>query len=193
MAKLIQSFMNNQKFTAGGSFPTIMIKTVNNGEVDLGKPQNGKDWKMVVVYRGKHCPMCTNYLKQLEHLKDRFSDLGVDIIAVSADPQSKSSVHIQEMKLTFPVAYDLSIEQMETLGLYISHPRSAQETDRPFAEPGLYIINEKNQVHITSVSNAPFARPELRVLLGSLGFVRNSNYPVRGTMSNTVENSALYK
>lgn len=185
--------MNNQKFEAGALFPTIKINTINNGEVELGKPQNGKDWKMVIVYRGKHCPMCTTYLKQLERLKDKFYDLGIDIIAVSSDPKSKASAHGQEMELTFPVAYDLSIEQMEELGLYISHPRSAQKTDRPFAEPGLYIINEKNQVQITSVSNAPFARPELRVLLGSLAYVRNSNYPIRGTMSNTTENTALYK
>lgn len=183
--------MNNQKFEAGALFPSIKINTINNGEVDLGKPQNGKDWKMVVVYRGKHCPMCSNYLKQLEHLKDKFYNLGIDIIAVSADSESKASIHVKEMGLTFPVAYDLSIEHMEELGLYISHPRSAQETDRPFAEPGLYIINEKNQVQITSVSNAPFARPEFRILLGSLRYVRNNNYPIRGTMSNISKNSVL--
>lgn len=183
--------MSNQKFEAGAQFPTIILDTVSHGKVDLSKAQNGKDWKMVIVYRGKHCPMCTAYLKQLEHLKDKFYDLGIDVVAVSADPESKASPHIQEMGLTFPVAYDLSIEQMEALGLYISEPRSAQETDRPFAEPGLYIINEKNEVQITSVSNAPFARPELRVLIGSLGFVRNNNYPIRGTMSNTIGNTTL--
>lgn len=173
--------MNNQKFTAGALFPRISLNTLKERKVELGKPRKGKDWQIVVTYRGKHCPMCTAYLKQLEHLKDRFYNLGVDIIAVSADPESKASAHVQEMELTFPVAYDLSIEQMKELGLYISHPRSAQETDRPFGEPGLFVINEKNQVQITSVSNAPFARPELRVLLGSLGYVRDNNYPIRGT------------
>ena len=175
--------MTNQKFTAGSQFPTINLKTLENGTVAIGKPQNGKDWHMVVVYRGKHCPLCTNYLRQLEQLKDRFYDLGISLIAVSADPETKAAAHNQEMELSFPVAYGLSIEHMRELGLYISHPRSAQETDIPFAEPGLYIINEKGQVQVTDISNAPFTRPELESLIGGLGFIRNpeNKYPIRGT------------
>ena len=34
-----------------------------------------------------------------------------------------------------------TVEQMQQLGVYISHPRSPQETDHPFAEPGLFVIN----------------------------------------------------
>jgi hypothetical protein len=87
------------------------------------------------------------------------------------------------MNLSFPLAYDLSIAQMQTLGLYISHPKSPEETDRPFAEPGIYVINEKGQVQVTDISNAPFARPDLATLIGGLGFIRNpeNNYPIRGT------------
>jgi len=175
--------MNSQKFTAGALFPTIRIDTLSNGEIELGKPQNGKDWQMVVVYRGKHCPICTSYLKQLESLKEKFYGNGIGIVAVSADPESKASAHYQKMELSFPVAYDLSIEQMKTLGLYISHPRSEQETDRPFAEPGLYIINEKGEVQVTDISNAPFTRPELESLASGLRFIRDpdNNYPIRGT------------
>jgi hypothetical protein len=61
----------------------------------------------------------------------------------------------------FPVAYGLSPDQMRTLGLYISEPRSAQETDRPFAEPGLFVVNPEGKVQIVEISNAPFARPDL--------------------------------
>jgi len=175
--------MSSQKFIAGALFPSIRLNTLNHGEIELGKPLSGKDWQMVVVYRGKHCPLCTRYLKQLEHLKNEFYGLGLSIVAVSADSESKASAHNQEMELGFPVAYGLSIEQMKTLGLYISNPRSAQETDLPFAEPGLFIINEQGQVQVTDISNAPFARPELESLLGGLGFIRDpaNNYPIRGT------------
>jgi len=175
--------MNSRKFTAGDLFPSIRLNTLNHGEIELGNPLNGKDWQMVVVYRGKHCPLCSRYLKQLERLKNEFYDLGLSIVVVSADPESKASTHNQEMQLSFPVAYGLSIEHMQTLGLYISNPRSAQETDRPFAEPGLFIINEQGQVQVTDISNAPFARPELESLIGGLGFIRDpaNNYPIRGT------------
>ena len=175
--------MTISKFKAGDLFPAIRLNSLNFGEVELGKPLNGKDWHLVVVYRGKHCPMCTSYLIQLEQLKNKFYDIGISVLAVSADPEEKASAHNQEMGLSFPVAYGLSIEQMKDLGLYISHPRSAQETDIPFAEPGIYVINEKGQVQVTDISNAPFARPDLETLVGGLGFIRNpeNNYPIRGT------------
>ena len=72
---------------------------------------------------------------------------------------------------------------MKTLGLYISHPRSARETDRPFAEPGLFVINGDGKVQVTDISNAPFARPDLESLVGGLKFIRDpaNQYPIRGT------------
>lgn len=175
--------MKSSKFKAGDEFPGITLPKVGGGELILGQPLNGRDWQMVVVYRGKHCPLCTQYLTQLEGLKERFYDTGVDIVAVSADDETKASKHVSRMGLSFPVAYDLSIEQMQTLGLYISHPRSPQETDKPFAEPGIYVINDLAQVQVTDISNAPFARPDLEPLASGLGFIRDpqNNYPIRGT------------
>ncbi len=175
--------MSNKKFVAGDEFPAITLPSVGGGELTIGQPSNGHDWQMVVVYRGKHCPMCTQYLTQLDRIKQDFFDIGIDVVAVSADGEKKASAHVSKMNLSFPVAHDLSIAQMQTLGLYISHPRSPDETDRPFAEPGIYVINDKGQVQVTDISNAPFARPDLETLVGGLGFIRNpeNNYPIRGT------------
>lgn len=175
--------MKSRKFVAGDQFPKIMLSTLDGDEVELGKPKDNFDWKMVVVYRGKHCPMCTKYLKQLEVLKEKYYQLGIDIIVVSADTKSKAQAHNSEMQLSFPVAYDLSIEQMNHLGLYISNPRSIKESDCPFAEPGIYVINSAGAVQVTDISNAPFTRPDLEVLVGGLAFIRNpeNNYPIRGT------------
>ena len=175
--------MSNRKFAAGDEFQVITLPRVGGGELSIGRPSNGHDWQIVVVYRGKHCPMCTQYLIRLDELKQGFLDIGIDVVAVSADGEKKASAHVGEMGLSFPVAYDLSIAQMQTLGLYISHPRSPEETDKPFAEPGIYVINDQGQVQVTDVSNAPFARPDLETLVGGLGFIRNpeNNYPIRGT------------
>jgi len=175
--------MTNTKFAAGDEFPEITLPKVGGGELILGQPLNGNDWQMVVVYRGKHCPLCTKYLQRLEQLKESFFEVRVDIVAVSADDETKASAHVSDMGLSFPVAYDLSIENMQTLGLYISHPRSPQETDKPFAEPGIYVINDKGQVQVTDISNAPFSRPELEPFVSGLRFIRDpeNNYPIRGT------------
>ncbi len=71
---------------------------------------------------------------------------------------------------------------MRRLGLYVSEPRSPQETDRPFPEPGLFVINPDHQLQIIDVSNAPFARPDLASLLDGLKFIQDKDYPIRGTL-----------
>lgn len=168
---------------AGSAFPVITVPQHGGGEVKLGQPQNGLDWQMVVVYRGKHCPMCTSYLKELETLKNKYAEANVDIVAVSADSKERAEEQISLINPTYPVGYDLSIAQMQQLGLYISHPRSEAESDRPFAEPGVFVINDEGRVQIIDISNAPFARPDFNTLLGGINFVRNpaNNYPIRGT------------
>ena len=176
--------MQSTKLCAGAIFPTITLPTISGGEVTLSTPEGeGNDWRLVVVYRGKHCPLCTRYLNVLNDLVSDFNQLGVDVVAVSADTLEKADSHLSELKLNFEVAYDLSVEQMKALGLYISEPRSAAETDSLFAEPGLFIINSEGKAQIISTSNSPAVRPELAVIAQGLAFVRNpeNNYPIRGT------------
>ncbi|WP_289092238.1 redoxin family protein [uncultured Sulfitobacter sp.] len=175
--------MSSRKIPAGSQFPAIKVSKLDGGDLTLGAPQDGHDWQMVVVYRGKHCPMCTSYLKDLEVLLPQFHALGVDVVAVSADPETKASDQIALVQPSYPVGYDLSLDQMHDLGLYVSDPRSAEETDQPFAEPGIFVVNADGQVQVTDISNAPFARPDLKTLLGGLRFIRNpeNNYPIRGT------------
>lgn len=174
--------MTTHKLTAGAQFPTMTVTTLDGQHVELSQPQGNHDWKMVVVYRGKHCPLCTRYLNQLETLKDQLSKVGVDIIAVSADSKEQALTHKEQLNVTFPIAYGLTVSQMEQLGLYISEPRSEKETDHLFAEPGLFVINDKGQLQIVDISNGPFVRPELEVLLSGIGFIRdpNNHYPIRG-------------
>ncbi|WP_367990237.1 peroxiredoxin-like family protein [Vibrio sp. NTOU-M3] len=175
--------MTTNKFEAGGLFPSITLPTFNGGSIELGSPSQPADWRLVVVYRGKHCPLCTRYLNELQELKERFLKLGIDIVAVSADSQAQVAAHMEKLSVNFPIAYGLSIEQMKTLGLYISSPRSEQETDHPFSEPGIFVVNDKGQVQVIDISNGPFVRPDLTTLLAGLEFIRNpeNNYPIRGT------------
>lgn len=174
----------NVKLQASAKFPEIAVPRIGGGDpILLGKPNGDLDWQMIVVYRGKHCPMCTSYLKELDALTNQYAKIGVDIVAVSADSKERAEEQIELITPSYPVGYDLSLEQMQKLGLYISHPRSSAESDRPFAEPGLFVINDEGRVQIIDLSNAPFARPDFKTLLGGINFVRNpeNNYPIRGT------------
>ncbi|WP_226645419.1 redoxin domain-containing protein [Microbulbifer variabilis] len=175
--------MGNFKLAAGGDFPVLDVAKLGGGQMQLGKPAGGFPWQMVVVYRGKHCPLCTKYLRALNALLLRYHEEGVFVVAVSADSADKALQHMREINPDFPIGVNLSISQMQQLGLYISNPRSPQETDKPFAEPGIFVINEAGRLQIVDISNAPFARPDLQTLLMGIEFIRNpeNNYPIRGT------------
>lgn len=171
-----------QTLTPNTTFPEITLATLNNGEVKIGQPDRSRgDWKLIVVYRGKHCPICKDYLTELNGMLDDFAAINVDVIAVSADPKDKASASESDIGYDGVIAYDLSLDQMTKLGVYISDPRSPEETDRPFAEPATFVVRDDQKLQIVDVSNAPFSRPALKGLLTGLTFIREKNYPVRGT------------
>lgn len=166
---------------AGSLFPTTDVAALGGGKLTLGVPRAGHDWQAVVVYRGLHCPLCKTYLSKLQELEPAFNELGVDVVAVSGDPEEKAQAFADEKDLSLAIGYGLSVAQMGAMGLYVSEPRSEKETDRPFPEPALFVINDKGMIQIIDVSNAPFARPDLQGIVNGIRFIRANDYPVRGT------------
>lgn len=176
--------MKDHKLRAGDTFPPLVVPDADGVERDLSKPRGTHDWMLVVVYRGRHCPMCTRYLNALEPFIDQLADIGVDVAAVSADSAVQLARHMDKLSVEhLPLYHSLSLEQMMALGLYISDPRSPQETDHVFAEPGLFVINEYGTVQVVDLSNNPFVRPEIGTLVSGLRWIRNpeNHYPIRGT------------
>ncbi len=168
----------SEKLAAGSLMPEIVLPSVQGGELKIG---GGGRWQLVIVYRGKHCPLCKTYLSTLEGLKEEFDEMGVEVMAVSTDPKEKAEAFAKEQELTTPIGYDLSPAQVRELGLYLSEPRSKEETDRPFAEPGAFVVNPQGKIQIIDISNAPFARPSLTSLLRGIAYIREKDYPIRGT------------
>lgn len=168
------------KPTAGSPFPKTELDRLGGGKITLGVPEQGRDWQLVVIYRGLHCPLCKKYLAELEDMQGDFHDIGVDVVVASGDPEEKASAMAEEKSLTLPMGFGMSIAQMQALGLYISDPRSPEETDRPFAEPGMFVVNAQGNIQMVDISNAPFLRPDLQAALRGITFVRDKDYPVRG-------------
>ena len=170
--------MNSTKMSAGASFPAMQFDAVGGKTID---PAGASGWRVLIVYRGKHCPLCKKYLGTLNEMLGDFASAQIGVMTLSADPKEKAENEAAEQGWKFPVGYGLGIEQMRTLGVYISNPRSAEETDRPFSEPAVFVINPDGKVQIVDISNAPFARPDLAGLLKGVQFVISKDYPVRGT------------
>lgn len=175
--------MYSQKLHSGGILPSIRLPLVGGGETDLSERTIDENWKLVFIYRGNHCPICHKYLNRLQELSEQFLAAGAELVAASADPEEKARIMVEEEGLRFPVAYNLSTDQMQSLGLWISEPRSTDETDRPFAEPGLFALNENGRLQLIDQSNTPFNRADLSELLETVEWIRENNYPIRGTFA----------
>ena len=165
------------KLEAGAPMPEIALPKVGGGTVQIGGPGR---WQLVIVYRGKHCPLCNKYLTRLQELKPDYDASDTEVVAISTDPQEKAEATVSTLGLGVPVGYNLSIAQAHDLGLYISNPRTPQETDAPYAEPGTFLINPDGHLQIIDISSAPFSRPDLAALLRGIKFIREKNYPIRG-------------
>jgi peroxiredoxin len=167
------------KLNPGQPFPAMTFARLDGSPYAFGGTGS---WQALFVFRGQHCPICKSYLGQVEARLDKFSTLDVSVAAISADSEAQTRVMAEAAKPTFPLLYGLDEATMRTLGLYISAPRSAQETDHNFAEPALFVVNVDGLLQVVEVANAPFLRPDLDRLIGGLGFIIEKGYPVRGTV-----------
>ncbi|CAM2762152.1 MULTISPECIES: peroxiredoxin-like family protein [Pseudoalteromonas] len=173
--------MSNVNLQPASVMQPLVVSDLDNNDVNLVDRVSDKPWKMIVVYRGQHCPKCTEQLNELATMHDDFASAGVEVVAVSGDSEEQLKKHLEKIDVNFPLYYNLTIEQMTDLGLYISEPRSDAETDHPFAEPCIIVLNEDNQVQMLDKSNSPFVRPSLKQVLGGIKFSRENDYPIRGT------------
>lgn len=183
--------MTSQKFTPGTPCPDIQVPLLAGGMHRISRITTEGNWKLIVFYRGLHCPFCMTYIKELDKMSEIFLQSKVEVLAISGDPREKASLSAAEHNLTMDIGIDLTTTQMDQMGLYISDPANAREINQPFCEPGLFVLNEEGLVHIVSISNAPFARPELSKIKQSLDYIRlpenqrhdpyGAKYPIRGT------------
>lgn len=167
-------------FPAGETIPHMQFETVDGAGVSVGGARDR--WTLFVVYRGKHCGRCKPYLTKLEALKADWEAAGFDVVAASADPLEKAKADVEQYGWTFPVGYGLQEDQMRKLGLYISSPLTPDETDRNFAEPGVYCVRPDGTALLIAVSNGPSARPDLDQLLDGMIFTIKNDRPPRGTV-----------
>ncbi|EFN59279.1 hypothetical protein CHLNCDRAFT_137609 [Chlorella variabilis] len=115
------------KLKPGIALPHVTLPTTEGGRVEIGAP-TGR-WQLVVVYRGKHDPVCVTYLAALQHLMPEFEEQSCDVVAVSADSRGKACSFVDDLRgAVLAVAYGLNEEQMRRWGLYVSRPLGPEES-----------------------------------------------------------------
>jgi alkyl hydroperoxide reductase subunit AhpC len=164
------------------TMPDIEVDLVSGGRWKLSD-HAPKFLLMVDVYRGLHCPRCRRHLESVSEAAGEFAALGIDVIAISADPKDRA----EETRATWDVGnlqigYGLDIGLARRLGLYVSTPIRDTETER-FAEPGVFLVRPDLTLYGAVINSFPFVRPAVSDLLEVAMIVKERNYPPRGTQA----------
>ncbi|MBD6621298.1 redoxin domain-containing protein [Komarekiella sp. 'clone 1'] len=89
---------NTTKLFTGTQVPELAVKTFD-GKLWKLSEQQPQNFTLIIFYRGWFCPICHNYLAELERLLDDFTKLGVEAIAISGDSQADAQNSIQEWEI----------------------------------------------------------------------------------------------
>jgi peroxiredoxin len=164
--------------------PELEFETVDGGTWRLSdqKPEN---FTMIVAYRGLHCPICKNYLRDLDRKKDDFEKRGVEIVVVSSDDRDRAEQAKRDWELeNLTLGYGLSIDKAREWGLFVSTGRGKTtagiEEPAVFNEPGLFLVRPDQSLYASNIVTMPFTRPHFKDVLGALDVIIERDYPARG-------------
>ena len=168
----------------GTATPDLEFETVGGDTWRLSdqKPEN---FTMIVAYRGLHCPICKNYLRELDRLQDDFKKRGVETVVFSTDDRARAEEAKKDWELeNLTVGYGISIDKAREWGLFVSTGRgktSAGIEEPPlFNEPGLFLVRPDKTLYASNIVTMPFTRPRFKDVLGALDTIIERDYPARG-------------
>jgi len=170
--------------------PDLKLETINHGTFDLSS-ESSERGTVICFYRGLHCPICANYLTDLEKHVDEFTERGVGVIAVSSDVKDRAESMAEKINASkLRIGYGLELPKAKEWGLYISTSVGKTsigiEEPKLFAEPGLFMVSPEQALYYGSVQTMPFVRPHFSELVGALDFAIPNNYPARGEYAGAV-------
>lgn len=73
------------------SVPDLDLPLTNSARFELSK-QHPEAFTMLVFYRGQHCPICKKYLTELGSKLSKFTERGINVVAVSMDSPDRAAV-----------------------------------------------------------------------------------------------------
>ena len=159
--------------------PDLQFPLLDGNQWTLADQKPG-NFTLVVFYRGLHCPLCKKYLQQLQELLPEFEQRGVNVVAVSMDTEKRARLSRQKWELSnLTLGYGLSEKSARDWALYLSAGAKDGEPSE-FSEPGLFLVDNSNQVYYSAINSNPWGRPYLPSFVKAVDYIVQSGYPARG-------------
>ena len=140
--------------------PDFTLFDVNGKEFSLAKEL--KEGPVVLVfYYGYHCNHCVSQLFALDKDLEKFHELGVKVVTISADPSELTRERFKQYgAFKFPVLSDPGNKIAEKYETYVASAKAGQEGDLMH---GTFVISRQGKIVWTNRGDTPFT--ENRTLL----------------------------
>jgi len=119
------------------------------------------------------CPFCRGTIKGLKGEFQKLVEAHIDVVIASADllDAAKKLVAENDGSLPFPVGYGLTVDQLKTIGTYISSPTHYIEQKHQFSEPAWFLLTPEGKIKYLDYGSAPFTgRPVVDNLIAGHNF-----------------------
>lgn len=164
--------------------PALEVQTLS-GKTWRLVDQSPGNFTLIAFFRGLHCPICGNYIRDLDSKFDEFVKRGVTVFALSSDTEERARQSAERWKLeNLDLGHGLSLDAAREWGLYVSSGKGETsigiEEPALFSEPALYLVRPDGTLYFGTVQTMPFARPHFDEILKSIDFAVAKDYPARG-------------
>jgi peroxiredoxin len=167
--------------------PALAIQTLTHGGFDLGR-DHGENGTVLIFYRGLHCPICLRQMGAYETGLAQFSDLGVQVLMLSADRRDAALKAAEKAGVSkLRIGHGLSLKAArDDWGLYLSSARDGSAEPALFHEPGQFYIGPDDRLYFGWVQTSPFGRPSMSDMAGAIRYRLEKDYPPRGQYTGPV-------
>ena len=140
---------------AGDVFPDLPMKLTSGAEIRARQP-TAHAWNVILFYRGAWCPFCVGQLESFQNGLEKLAAEDIGVLAASVDSLEKAEEAAGKSGAQFPIAYDLSIEEIgKATGAFYD----ADPSDKPpYIHATGFVINPKGKVILSVYSSGAIGR-----------------------------------
>jgi peroxiredoxin len=150
----------------GDTFPSLTVAVPGGDALELPAAVAG-DYAVVLLFRGSWCPFCNAQLRAFARAHDRLAELGIRVVAVSADDEASTRALVAKHGLTFPVGHSADPAALrDALGAFVSG-------EPPYVESTGFILDPDGRVVVSVYSSGAIGRLLPDDVIGLIRYLRD--------------------
>jgi peroxiredoxin len=150
----------------GDSFPELTVQALGGGRLSLPGDLAGS-FGVVLFYRGSWCPYCVAQLSAFGRAEAALAELGIKVVALSADDEGAAAAFAAKHEIAFPIGYGVDVDRVAAAtGTYVNdQPRYLQSTG--------FVLDPAGKVLTAVYSSLAIGRLVADDVIGFVRYVRS--------------------